>query len=487
MKRFFWILIAAALLTACKEEVLIIPDQPTHIPELPELTDPEELPLVNDVMEVIDDPYFARYCLVRFDTNGDGKLSMAEAERAERIIYDEDTPEQQADYSRFISMKGIEYFKNLEALEVRSSVLTELDLSHNSNLKELRFSLAQGQCHLKRLNVSHTDLEELVIPSSELEELQVSGSRLKRLTIYTTEQHLKSLDVRYCEELETLEAYNCAFPSLDLRYCPRLRTLRLFGAKLQTLDLSQNAALETLELMRCGLNSISLKNNKKLAFLDLSSNSLYSIDLSALSELVSLVLSENPITSIDISKNEKLRSLGMDSTAISTLNTDNNNELNTLTCDNAKLTKLDLSTNSRLELLSCSGNQLSELNITPRVGGNLKALHCANNRFVSLDLSTLTLTNWSKEMNHDFYANQFAPQPHLEVLTLSETTQQVDIEQFSGCPKLRKVILHATEVPELFYEGEITPSGATLYVPSEAIASDQNSDWAKAFAEVRSL
>lgn len=486
MKRFFWILIAAALLTACKEEVLIIPDQPTHIPELPELTEPEELPLVNDVMEVIDDPYFARYCLVRFDTNGDGKLSMAEAERAERIIYDEDTPEQQADYSRFISMKGIEYFKNLEALEVRSSVLTELDLSHNSNLKELRFSLAQGQCHLKLLNVSHTDLEELVIPSSELEELQVSGSRLKKLNVLSTNGALKSLDVRYCEDLEVLELWHAALSSIDLRYCPRLTSLLISDAPIATIDLSQNNRLFYLIITQTAISRIDLSKNPEIFNLNLSNNNLSSVNLSHLKKLNNLILSSNPLKEIDIRDLEELTLLSIAETLISSLNTDNNTNLSILECRNSNISSLDLTTNTKLQTLHCSNNRLT--NISWGANNNLSVLSCNNNLFTALDFSNLNMPCW-RGYNENFnglYCT-FAPQPNLEVLTLAACTQQVSLKQFTDCPKLRKVILHATEVPELFYEGEITPSGATLYVPSEAIASYQNSDWAKAFAEVRSL
>lgn len=489
MKHLFWTLCAAFIVTACSsgEQMLTPEHEVPPVPELPELPEQEALPAVDDVMSVIDDPYFARYCLVRFDQNGDGKLSMAEVERAERIVYAEDAPELQADYSRFISMKGIEYFKNLEVLEIGSSVLMELDLSYNSKLRELRFSLSQQECRLKKLNVSHTDLEELIIPTSELEELQVSASRLERLVIYSTDQRLKSLDVRYCEELVELRIYNSALTQLDLRYCPRLRTLSLSNATIQQIDLTQNSRLHTLDIEECGLSALNLNFNKDLESVNLHNNRLGGLDLSALKKLVDLNLSENPIAAIDLSHNEKLRTLVISSTQISLLNTDNNNELNSLICNNAKLSKLDLSTNGRLEELRCSGNQLTELDITPRVGENLKVLHCDNNRFVSLDLSTVQLQNWSKQLNLSTYENCFAPQPNLEVLTLSESIQKIDIEQFTGCPNLRKVILYAPQVPYLIFEGQITPSAATLYVPSEAIASYQTSIWGDAFAEIRSL
>ncbi len=488
MKRLLWILTAAWLLTACGDgEELISPDtQKTTPPKLPELTEPEALPHVDDVMEVIDDPYFARYALVRFDSNGDGRLSMAEVERAERIIYDEDSPELQADYGRFISMKGIEYFKNLEALEVRSSVLIELDLSHNSNLRELRFKINQGECRLKKLNVSHTDLEELEIPSSELEELQVSGSRLEKLNVLSTNGALKSLDVRYCEDLETLVVYDCAFPSLDLRYCPRLTSLLISNAPIATIDLSQNNRLFYLTITQTAISRIDLSKNPEIFDLNLSGNNLSSVNLSHLKKLNSLILTSNPLKEIDIRDLEELTLLSIAETLISSLNTDNNTNLSILECRNSNISSLDLTTNTKLQTLHCSNNRLT--NISWGANNNLSVLSCNNNLFTALDFSNLNMLCWRgyDENFNDLYCT-FAPQPNLEVLTLAACTQQVSLKQFTDCPKLRKVILHANEVPELSYEGKITRSKATLYVPSEAIASYEASPWAEAFAEVRSL
>lgn len=487
MKRFFWILCAAWALTSCGNEELITPGEQPLIPELPELPEQEELPVVDDVMSVIEDPYFARYCLVRFDQNGDGRLSMAEVEQAERIVYDEDTPELQADYSRFISMKGIEYFKNLKALEIRSSVLTELDLSYNSKLEELRFELPQSDCRLTKLNVSHTRLEELVIPSSEIEELLVGGSRLEKLVVYSTNGKLKSLDVRYCEDLETLSISNSSITSIDLRYCPHLRNLAISKSLISNIDLSNNADLNSLYLTEAPISSIDVSKNNRLEVVTLNDTKISAIELKNLSELYSICVSNTHISTLDLSCNEKLHSVFIDHTQISTLATDNNTYLKLLYCQGAKITNLDLSTNSRLTLLYCAENSLSDLNISVQTAQYLKHLRCEENRFASLDLSNISLIeSWIEEANVD-YTGTFGPQPNLEVLTLAECTQQVSLEQFTGCPKLRKVILYATEVPALIYEGEITPSGATLYVPSEAIASYQNSDWNKAFAEVRSL
>lgn len=490
MKRLLWILTATWLLTACSNEELLGPEgfQNQQLPDLPILPDPDALPHVDDVMAVIDDPYFARYSLARFDSNGDGKLSMAEVERAERIIYDEDTPELQADYSRFISMKGIEYFKNLKALEIRSSVLMALDLSHNSNLRELRFEINQEQCHLKRLNVSHTNLEELQLPSSELEELLVSGSHLKKLDIQSTNGLLKSLDVRYCEDLEELYVSNSDIPSIDLRYCPHLTTLTIDKAPLSTIDLSQNGKLKQLAITETTINNINLSKNPEILDLNLCQNNLSRIDLSQLTKLQLLNLSSNPLGEVDLQNLVDIRSLFIAETNITTLNTDNNTNLTHLYCGKSKLASLDLTTNTKLQSLDCSDNNLTDISWS--ASNAIRLLSCENNLFTSLDFSDLAISWWktSEKGNNSAYTySTFAPQPNLEVLILAAYTKEVSMEQLSGCPKLRKVVLHATEIPELICEEEISPLNATLYVPSEAISAYESSTWAEVFMEVRSL
>ncbi len=489
MKQWIWTLYAAWLLVACSNEELSLVEPEPLLPELPTIEQKEELPMVDDVCspEVMDDSHFARYCLARFDTNGDGMLSMTEAERVERIVRDEDPEEQHEDHGWFASMKGIEYFKNLEVLEVRSTVLKELDLSYNTHLEELRFVLPQNLSRLTVLDVSNTRLTELVVPISEIYKLDVRGSRLHSLNVCSTDGHLTELDVRYCDQLEELRISNSPIEAVDLRYCSKLTSFSASHTNLQAIDLSQNKKLENLELIACGITSIDLHENTALEVVDLQENSLNSIDLSDLKALIWLNLSGNPITELDITDNESLKSLTISDTAISSLNTDNNTDLRALICNNAKLTRLDLSTNGKIEQLLCSGNMLTELNITPKAGENLKQLQCSNNLFTSLDLSNTTLRSWNDDTQESTTEScNFAPQPNLEVLSLATTTEQVSLTQFSGCPKLRKVILYATEAPELLFEKK-EKCAATLYVPAEAVDSYLDSDWGDLFDEVRSL
>ena len=97
------------------------PNEP-KLPELPALPDPD------DVCSVMDDLNFMAYCYENFDVNKDGKVSVIEANAAKEIY---------TTSSKWVSVKGIERFPNIEILSLNGSSITELDLRYNLKLKSL--------------------------------------------------------------------------------------------------------------------------------------------------------------------------------------------------------------------------------------------------------------------------------------------------------------------------------------------------------------
>lgn len=477
---FFLMTLSLILLSACKDGEPLTPDHENLTP-LPEIPGEEELEPVEDVVTVLEDNYFARYCLARFDADGDGRLTMEEAAAAEAIIPAEDEPALLEDHYRFVSFEGIAYFRNLKRLEIKSSLISTLDLSRNSKLEQLSFDIPQGQARLEQLVVRNTQLRELTLPNCELKELDLRNTPLEVLNLGQGAEALSSLDLRYCPALRLFSCTKSSISSLELRYCPLLEELELCDMPLQQLDLSNGSKLHTLTLNRTRLTALSLKYCTALSRLDLAENSLSQLDLSHQQELLEVDLSDNPLLKIDISKCEKLERFKAERTQISALNTDYNNQLRELKLSGSKLRYLDLSTNPKLECLECASNELVELVINSDNNPLLCRICCAQNRFISLDFSRCAISEWLEEDG-----SSFAPQPDLEVLTLPTHTLKVSLEQFTTSPKLRKVILQAVELPTLHYE-VLEPSAATLYVPAEALESYQASPWSEAFAEIRAL
>ena len=97
------------------------PNEP-KLPELPALPDPD------DVCSAMDDLNFMAYCYENFDVNKDGKVSVIEANAAKEIY---------TTSSKWVSVKGIERFPNIEILSLNGSSITELDLRYNLKLKSI--------------------------------------------------------------------------------------------------------------------------------------------------------------------------------------------------------------------------------------------------------------------------------------------------------------------------------------------------------------
>ena len=120
---------------------------------------------------------FEAYCLKSFDINKNGKISSTEANKVETMSFCTGDIEK---------LDDIKYFKNLVRLYCYGSssnagagALTSLDVSENTNLKEL---FCYGN-KLTSLDVSkNTNLEELVCRWNYLESLDISNNtNLKKL------------------------------------------------------------------------------------------------------------------------------------------------------------------------------------------------------------------------------------------------------------------------------------------------------------------
>ena len=117
------------------------------------------------------------------------------------------------------SLKGIEYFMNLETLDISSNInMTTLDLSHNTKLKAL------------------------VVNST----------------------YLTTFDLSKNTELKTLNAYGNKLTSLDLSKNTKLTYLNVSENQLTSIDVSHNTELTDLQFGTNSLTSIDISNNTKL-------------------------------------------------------------------------------------------------------------------------------------------------------------------------------------------------------------------------------
>lgn len=166
------------------------------------------------------------------------------------------------------SLKGIEFFPNLNTLSCAQNGLKELDVSKN------------------------TALETLYCSMNELETLDLSkNTKLK--TLYCGYNKMTSVDFSHNTELIELDCN-----SLDLT-----------GG----LDVSHNTALEILYCSQDMLFELDLSKNTALKELDCALNGFSELDLSANKALVILRCSYNPyLEKLDLTRDTNLETLVID-------------------------------------------------------------------------------------------------------------------------------------------------------------------------------
>ncbi|MBO5580329.1 MAG: leucine-rich repeat domain-containing protein [Prevotella sp.] len=177
------------------------------------------------------DGIFRNYVSSNFDLNQNGKLEYAEIASATNI---------KVNKMGIQSMKGIEYFTELEQLKCKENQLTTLDISNNPLLY--------------KLDVTRNQLTTLDISKNlALEDLYVAGNQLT------------TLDVSKHSALVQLECESNQLTALDLSNKPKLEKLLCDNNQLTTLDFSEAPVLYNL---RCYNNQI------KGAAMDVLVNSL---------------------------------------------------------------------------------------------------------------------------------------------------------------------------------------------------------------------
>ena len=254
---------------------------------------------IDDIVAFEDD-IFKAYCLSRFDADGDGNVSLAEAYAADSIcIYAENLK----------SLQGIEYFVNIQRLECSGDSLTSIDISHNTALVRLLCCGTQ----LASLDVSN---------NTELNSLGCSGNKLT------------SLDISNNVALTSLSCSDNQLKSLDISNNTALTGLFCDNNQLTSLDVSNNTALTRLECDDNQLTSLDIRNNTALKILSCYGNQLTSLDISHNTALTQLMCYTNQLTTLDVSNNTALTRLECEDNQLMTLDVSNNTKLRRLWCNN---------------------------------------------------------------------------------------------------------------------------------------------------------
>jgi len=137
-------------------------------------------------------------------------------------------------------------------LNVSGMVLTNLDVSRNTNLTEL----GCVHCQLTFLDVSR-------------------NSGLKGLEC--NDNHLTNLDISVCTNLQILWCYENYLTNLNVAACTHLQVLACDDNQLTNLDISACTNLETLDCHGNCLAVLNISSNKVLWLVDATNNPLTEI------------------------------------------------------------------------------------------------------------------------------------------------------------------------------------------------------------------
>ncbi len=258
-----------------------------------------------DVLASIKDNTLKSLLLAAADTDGDGKISLAEAAAVKSLEY----KVTEASDLPIMTLEGLEYFTGLERIVLQGNEFTEINLSGNTALTYLDLS---SNTYLETVNVKGCSaLTAIYVPFDKaLQTVDLEGcTSLVTVTGYAS--GLTSLDVKDCSKLETLTVYSTNIQTLDVSMCPALKVFNAGGSALTSVTLPENSVIETLSLSESSkLTSLDLSKLPALKSLSIGSSAIAVLYLAKCPLLETLTMDFcKKITSIDVSKNLHLKSI----------------------------------------------------------------------------------------------------------------------------------------------------------------------------------
>jgi Ca2+-binding EF-hand superfamily protein len=246
--------------------------------------------------ENFPDDNFRAYLKEQYDDDGDG------------YIYCTEIKELDVESKEIKSLKGIEYFLNLEKLTCEDNALSSLDVRENTNLKYLYCS----KNNLSDLDISkNVNLLTLSCSENNLSNLDVSKN-VKLTGLYCSKNNLNDLDVSNNINLWSLMCYENNLSELDVSYKNFLTYLHCQRNNLSILNVSGDRKLEWLDCTDNNLRKLDVRNNVALRFLACYKNNLRTLDISNNTALETVLCSYNFLESVDTSNNTLLTTFDFD-------------------------------------------------------------------------------------------------------------------------------------------------------------------------------
>ncbi|WKK67540.1 T9SS type A sorting domain-containing protein [Lutimonas zeaxanthinifaciens] len=344
-------------------------------------------------------------------------------------------------------LTGIEDFRALESLTLQDNQITSIDLSGNSQLREVWVNFN----NLTSLDLSsNKSLINVMAHANKLTELITDGADALEF-LECSENQLTSLDLSKNTNLKGLHIGMNPLTEIDLSNLIELHTLTMSDTDITSLDCSLNKNLEDLYCYNNKLIKLHVKGADKLEKLDCSENNITELDLSENLLLKELSCHSNQITWLDLSGLSKLTHAWTDNNQFISLKTDGAIGLEQIDCSFNKIEDLDFSTNVSLNFFNCSDNALKSLNVKNGNNENIFEMDARNNPLltcIQVDDPVYAIANWINiDGNTTFAADcfyalsvadeelnsglQFYPNPTSHSLTIESSVNLNSVEIYS--------------------------------------------------------
>ncbi len=243
----------------------------------------------------------------RYDADGDGKISMAEAATVTEINLD-----------NVSSATGIECFVNLETLILVNTSVQSIDLSNCTELTTLELDCSDlPNVGFRGIDfTANTKLQSLTIKDCEFDANNFSIStltELRELTLVASNISANATSIDFTNHPKLTSVYTSSVElasSLDFSKCTELVTLGIVGAANSfSVNLANCTEITSIDFNRSDFTALDFSSQTKLESLILTSSAdLVDINLSACTALKTISARQAGLTSIDLSKNVNLTS-----------------------------------------------------------------------------------------------------------------------------------------------------------------------------------
>ena len=348
----------------------------------------------NDGGVVIPDAALKAWLIGNYDDDGDGELSIAEADNVTLV---------NCSGRGVKDLTGLEACTNLETIDCSNNEISTIRLPRLTKLTTLRCygnpvevldltgCAALQALYLQDVStntVSGTSITVTGYDQAASLTFSVADTPFISLTVSGSEM-LSALDVTANTQLTSLDCSgNTALQNIDVSSLSVLQSLNLNGCDLQSLDVTHNTALTTLLCNENSIPELDVRNCTALVTLECNTNALTALNITYNTLLQKLDVSSNSLQAVNVRSNPSLTWLDVSgNSAINVLNVANNPCLTELCASGLSISDIDLSANTALTYLNLSDNTgLTTLDLTTNAA--LITVDIESTKVVKLNLTS---------------------------------------------------------------------------------------------------